>query len=83
MLFGILLGYLLALTTISVTYIVISKNKSSVIKAVENITTKPVFTNVTKEKISILRRPTESEEAYKHILEINKDRGGIPDSELK
>lgn len=77
--YGLLVGLLISTIVEIVTLYVLLRNRPTIDAIIKRIEVKAR----TKQPISIIKRKSEAEEAYSHILEVNKDRGGIPDSELK
>lgn len=71
---GIIVGLLAAILVV----VVAVRYKVSIVKHMEQAET--LFKK--KEKVSIIRRKTNAQEAYESILEANKARGGITDHEL-
>ena len=76
-LLGLIVGFLIEVTIAITAFFILTKHKETIIRQITK------YETAVKQPISIIKRTSEAEEAYKHILEINKDRGGIPDSELK
>ena len=76
---GIILGFLVAILILATTFFTVTKTKDKIIRQVTQLET----IVKRKEPISIIKRKSEAEEAMEHVLSLNVDRGGIPDSELK
>lgn len=77
--FGFFVGALFVAIVASVTWAVVTKHKSAIIKVMKKANSYPQV----REKVEIIRRKTDAEEALEHVKYLNAQRGGIPDSELK
>lgn len=77
--FGFFVGALFVLIVAGVTWVVVTQNRSTVIRFTKKVQSYPQA----REKVEIIKRKSDAEEAMEHVKALNAQRGGIPDSELR
>ena len=77
--FGFFVGVLFILINAGVAYMVVTRNRSTVVRLVKKVSSYPQ----TREKVEIIKAKSDAEQALDHVKALNVQRGGIPDSELR